>query len=48
VAELLKRVRFKTLVFRRTIFRDPGSMEEADPIREGYGEGCFVVVKGNK
>lgn len=48
VAELLKRVRFKTLVFRQTIFRDPGSMEEADPVREGYGEGCFVVVKADK
>lgn len=48
VAELLKRIRFKTLVFRQTIFRDPGSMEEADPVREGYGEGCFVVVKADK
>jgi uncharacterized protein YqgV (UPF0045/DUF77 family) len=29
-------------------FRDPGRMEETEPVREGYGEGCFVVVKADK
>jgi hypothetical protein len=32
----------------KTIFRDPGRMDALDPIREGYGEGCYIVVKAGK
>ncbi len=48
VAGFLKRAGFRAMVFRQTIFRDPGSMKEPDPVREGHGEGCFVVVRTEK
>jgi len=48
VAGFLKRAGFRTMVFLQTIFRDPGSMTESDPVREGHGEGCFVVVRTEK
>lgn len=48
VAGFLEDAGFRTMVFAQTIFRDPGGMDEADPVREGYGEGCFVVVRADK
>lgn len=48
VAGFLEHAGFRTMVFTQTIFGDPGGMDEADPVREGYGEGCFVVVRADK
>jgi len=48
VAVLLKRAGFRTLVFRQTIFGEPGGMAGVDPVREGTGEGCFAVVRADK
>jgi SAM-dependent methyltransferase len=48
VTELLSRAGFRTLAFRQTIFGDPGSMTGMDSVREGFGEGCFVVVRADK
>jgi len=48
VAVLLKRAGFRTLVFRQTIFGEPGAMTGMDPVREGTGEGCFAVVRADK
>jgi hypothetical protein len=45
---LLTRAGLRTLAFRQTIFGDPGAMTGMDPVREGYGEGCFVVVRADK
>ena len=39
---------FGEFVFRQTIFGHPADMREADPVRSGYGEGSFVVVRGRK
>ena len=39
---------FGEFVFRQTIFGHPAEMREADPVRSGYGEGSFVVVRGRK
>lgn len=48
VAVLLKRAGFRTLVFRQTIFGEPGAMTGMDPVRKGTGEGCFAVVRADK
>jgi len=39
---------FGEFVFRQTIFQHPGEMEKADPVKPGYGEGSFVVVRGRR
>jgi SAM-dependent methyltransferase len=48
VTELLSRAGFRTLAFRQTIFGEPDAMTGMDPVREGFGEGCFVVVRADK
>ena len=44
----LNQAGFSDLVFRQTIFQNPAEMTEADPVKPGYGEGSFVVVRGTK
>jgi SAM-dependent methyltransferase len=39
---------FKDLAFRQTLFRRLDELEEAEPVKEGHGEGSFVVVRGRK
>lgn len=48
VVHHLKQVGFRDFVFRQTIFQNPTEMKEADPVRSGYGEGSFVVVRATK
>ena len=48
VATLLRNAGFRTLAFRQTIFQAPGGMDRTDPVREGHGDGCFVVVRADK
>ena len=36
------------LAFRQTLFRPLAEMEEVEPVKEGHGEGSFVVVRGEK
>lgn len=48
VVHNLKQVGFRDFVFRQTIFQNPTEMKEADPVRSGYGEGSFVVVRATK
>lgn len=44
----LKSAGFHSLAYGQTIFTDPGQIRELEPIREGYGEGCFAVARGMK
>jgi SAM-dependent methyltransferase len=44
----LKRAGFADFVFRQTLFKPLGAMVEVDPVKDGYGEGSFVVVRGTK
>ena len=44
----LSQAGFGKFEFRQTIFRDPAEMKETDPAETGYGEGSFVVVRGEK
>ncbi|MBI5236815.1 MAG: class I SAM-dependent methyltransferase [Deltaproteobacteria bacterium] len=39
---------FKELTFVQTIFKDPKEISEVEPVKEGYGEGSFVVIRGKK
>jgi SAM-dependent methyltransferase len=48
VMRYLKKAGFRDFVFRQTIFQNPTEMKHADPVRSGYGEGSFVVVRAKK
>ncbi len=39
---------FRNLTFRQTLCENPDKLSEPEPVRKGYGEGSFVVVRGNK
>ncbi|HPI98358.1 MAG TPA: class I SAM-dependent methyltransferase [Synergistales bacterium] len=48
VVESLKKAGFQTFSFNQTIFRVLGEIIELEPIRKGYGEGSFVVIRAKK
>jgi SAM-dependent methyltransferase len=48
VVRHLEQAGFRGFVFRQTIFQNPTEMKQADPVRSGYGEGSFVVVRAEK
>lgn len=48
VVDCARQARFATLEFCQTIFGIPGENLENDQVREGFGEGAFVVLSGKK
>ena len=44
----LKKAGFRNLTFTQTIFHTLEQIKEVEAIKEGYGEGSFVVVSGMK
>jgi len=48
VAALLRGAGFGELGFNQTIFRPLHEIRELEPVKPGYGEGSFVVVRGKK
>ncbi|MDI6794160.1 MAG: methyltransferase domain-containing protein, partial [bacterium] len=48
VVELLKANDFKEITTIQTIFSLPENLKEVEPVREGYGQGGFVVISGEK
>lgn len=44
----LKQAEFADFAVRQTLFKPLDDMQEVDPVKEGYGEGSFVVVRGVK
>jgi SAM-dependent methyltransferase len=48
VISLLKKGGFKDLAFTQTIFQDLQEIHEMEPVKEGYGDGSFIVVRGVK
>jgi len=48
VKSMLEEAGFASTRFIQTIFRDPQEMMELEPVKEGTGEGVFVVVKAVK
>ncbi|MBW2981540.1 class I SAM-dependent methyltransferase [Candidatus Woesearchaeota archaeon] len=48
VVEHLQRAGFGDMEFNQTIFHPLGEIEAIEPIKPGYGEGSFVVIKAKK
>lgn len=48
VMRLLEEAGFKNVQARQTLFSDPEKMAQPAPVRDGYGEGGFVVLRGKK
>jgi SAM-dependent methyltransferase len=48
IASHLQRTGFGNLAFRQTLFRPLAEMVEVEPVKEGHGQGSFVVVRGEK
>jgi SAM-dependent methyltransferase len=48
VLSFLNQAGFRDFLFRQTIFGTPAGMKAADPVKPGFGEGSFVVVRGTK
>jgi SAM-dependent methyltransferase len=48
VIDLFVEAGFEHLQARQTLFSNPETMSEPDPVREGSGEGGFVVFRGEK
>lgn len=46
--EFLEEAGFEDLKVRQTLFSDPETMTEPDPVREGHGDGSFVAFRGKK
>jgi len=44
----MKKAGFQNLTFAQTIFHALGEIKEVEAMKEGYGEGSFVVVSGMK
>lgn len=51
VDEIVSRMKdtgFSGFAFCQTLFQRPDELDEVEPVREGTGEGSFVVVRGMK
>ncbi len=44
----LKKTGFKNFTFTQTVFNSLAEIEDVEPVKEGYGEGSFVVIKAKK
>jgi len=48
VVSLMTDARFGNFAFTQTIFRDLKEIDHTEVVKEGYGEGSFVVIRGEK
>jgi len=48
VVSFMESAGFKGFDFAQTIFRDLRSLQTPEPVRQGYGEGSFVVLRARK
>jgi ubiquinone/menaquinone biosynthesis C-methylase UbiE len=48
VVAYLKKAGFKDFNFKQALFRPLTGIRDIEPVKEGYGEGSFVVVKATK
>ncbi len=48
VVSNLKKAEFENFDFTQTIFHSLKDVKEVEPVKEGYGEGAFVVIKALK
>jgi SAM-dependent methyltransferase len=45
---LLKKIGFHHFKYKQTLFQSPLKIKTLEPIKEGYGQGLFVVIKAQK
>jgi len=48
VVKFLKKIGFKNFKFYQTIFHKLDEIKSIEPVKEGYGEGSFVVILAQK
>lgn len=48
ITDALTQAGFTGFAFRQTLFRRLDELAEVEPVKEGHGEGSFVVVRGVK
>jgi len=48
VVSILKKAGFGDLTFSQTIFKNLSAIDRIEPVKPGYGEGSFVVIKAIK
>ena len=48
VVKILKETGFKDFEFRQTVFSTLDKINQVEKIKEGYGEGSFVVIRAQK
>jgi ubiquinone/menaquinone biosynthesis C-methylase UbiE len=48
VTHQLKKAHFKDIQLKQTLFKPMGELKEREPVKEGHGEGSFIVVRGVK
>ncbi|MCD6569453.1 MAG: class I SAM-dependent methyltransferase [Deltaproteobacteria bacterium] len=48
VIEVMDQSGFRDFVFQQTIFRNLSEITETEPVKPGYGEGSFVVIRARK
>lgn len=48
VANIIRQVGFTDFMFRQTIFQRLSEIDDKEPVKSGYGEGSFVVIRGRK
>jgi len=48
VVSRLKRAGFRNFNFVQTIFHPPGEIQGIESVRDGYGQGSFVVIRAQK
>jgi ubiquinone/menaquinone biosynthesis C-methylase UbiE len=48
IVAYLNKAGFKDFNFKQTLFRPLTDIRDIEPVKEGYGEGSFVVVKATK
>jgi len=46
--EIMMQIGFRDFVFRQTIFQMLSETTEDEPVKHGYGEGSFVVIRATK
>ena len=48
LVEIMDQSGFVDLTFKQTIFRSLSEIMRNEPVKSGYGEGSFVVIRGRK
>ncbi|PLV56322.1 class I SAM-dependent methyltransferase [Thermotoga sp. SG1] len=48
IVHLMKKAGFEDFRMVQTLFKHPSKLTDVEPVREGHGEGAFVVIRGKR